>query len=396
MNKQLTDVLKKAQSTLNQLKSLGNTRWGLPEKERVKLLKANAFLFYTRKLTLSSSHQSLRLLFFLDLKAPPRKYPNALQASLGAEMLRDFLLHRPESIKILHGTTLLTTSVPMTYFNLELDKKTAITRTQKLIKEKEGQTANIAAAVVPERQIVSTAALGKERIISNHECEVYGLLLATMIILEKVPRSVKNVFVLISNQGTIIHTRDIAASKPGQYIFQIIIDNLNVASSKLKINLVWCPGHSKIIGNKVADQAAKEACQKNNSPEVLDQVRSNVKKTQRVIIKSHLPSTYPTSFPSPIHIAFRALINQLATGQVALNYHLFPIERTYDPSCPCCGHKETTQHYLNFFQAYKANRIILRRSLRQREIKFNPNNLQSVLKRLAAHVDLAKYIQATN
>ncbi|KAI7965126.1 hypothetical protein MJO29_003224 [Puccinia striiformis f. sp. tritici] len=360
------------------------------------------------KISLVSKHQSLKFALTLEIKAPPGKYPNAVQESLSRPMLKAYLGHIPESLKLTHRITPLTPNTPLNFMNLKLEKKKAIESTRALITANEGLKENIfiytdgsyderaggaAAAVAPSRSIVYTAALGKDRLISNHECEVYGLLLAVQILMQRTPKKVKNVYILIDNQGTILRMKDVAQTKPGQYLFNFILDSLNSLTRKLTVTLVWCPGHSDIAGNEEADEMAKAAAARNEEANI--SLFSNIKKTQRTVIREHLPSLFPISHPSPLHIALNAIINQLSTGQIALNYHLFRMKKIFDPSCPKCKHKETPKHFFDFCPAYKTERITLRRELKRKKINFRSNDLHGLLQKPHAHALLSKFIQAT-
>ncbi|PLW12462.1 hypothetical protein PCANC_21666 [Puccinia coronata f. sp. avenae] len=142
----------------------------------------------------------------------------------------------------------------------------------------------------------------------------------------------------------------------------------------------------------MADKAAKEACKRNENPEV--HLLSNSKKTRGSIVKTHLTSLKSVTKPSPLPIGFTSIDNQLTTGHSSLNYHLFKIKKIYDPNCIHCHMKETTQHFFNTCVAYKASRMTLRRQAVK--VKFNSNQLHLLLERPKTHGELAKFIQSTH
>jgi ribonuclease HI len=113
--------------------------------------------------------------------------------------------------------------------------------------------------------ITYTMALGKKAIISNHECEAYGVFLAATLLTQVVTAETQNALILIDNQGVISRMRNIASPKPGQYLFQFIMDTLNVLPQSLTVHFFWCPGHQEIAGNEKANEPAKAAFKRNEN-----------------------------------------------------------------------------------------------------------------------------------
>ena len=58
-------------------------------------------------------------------------------------------------------------------------------------------------------------------------------------------------------------------------------------------------------------------------------------------------------------------INQVVSGQVALNYLISKIDSTKSDKCEVCNEKETIQHYIFVCQKYKLDRSILERDIEE-------------------------------
>ena len=64
-------------------------------------------------------------------------------------------------------------------------------------------------------------------------------------------------------------------------------------------------------------------------------------------------------------IAVESTINQIISGQAALNYLTSKIDSTKSDKCEVCNEKETIQHYIFVCQIYKLDRSILERDIEE-------------------------------
>ena len=60
-----------------------------------------------------------------------------------------------------------------------------------------------------------------------------------------------------------------------------------------------------------------------------------------------------------------AIINQLITGQVGLNYLTSKIDKNKSPNCDFCSEKETIDHYIFKCQKYDSQRQVLEREIEE-------------------------------
>ncbi|KNZ51252.1 uncharacterized protein VP01_4024g1, partial [Puccinia sorghi] len=169
----------------------------------------------------------------------------------------------PESILIRYASRQLRCGPDPILHHMELSKDLAVGATTELVLCIDSSPNSVAiftdgsfdrergglgAAVCPALDLALTSALGIDPFFSNHECEAVGVLLAFKLRL------------LECNE-----------EKSGQYIFLEILDVWNDIPVDLNLNLVWCPGHQGIVGNKLADRLAGECEQIGDGNQALNQ-----------------------------------------------------------------------------------------------------------------------------
>jgi ribonuclease HI len=248
------------------------------------------------------------------------------------------------------------------------------------------------AAVCPARNVFSSYALGGSTLVSNHKSEAVGVLAAMGLArtLSTDP-TIRQLVVLVDNQGVIRRIGGPVTPKPGQQLFDMIFASMSELPCHLDVSFVWCPGHRDIMGNELADRLAKEALESPSSQQLL--IKGNFKKVLRRSTASLSPKP---PVLSGLHISLSSLINQLASGHNALNHHLFKICRSLDPLCPKCGARETVFHLMNLCPQVRIQRISLRKHLRHSRIRFRANRLDLVLGNRKAEVALAKFLLDSN
>ncbi|WAQ91489.1 hypothetical protein PtA15_14A373 [Puccinia triticina] len=124
-----------------------------------------------------------------------------------------------------------------------------------------------------------------------------------------------------------------------------------------------------IRGNEAADLLAKEATNRNKSPD--RQLHHNACKLTRYL-KSQITTPSRKELKkriSDLPILQSALINQLRSGHAPLNAYLFKVKRRLDPICPFCEGRETTNHFLDLCPAYRKPRRELIRKARSKKLK---------------------------
>lgn len=186
------------------------------------------------------------------------------------------------------------------------------------------------------------------------------------------------------------------AAQPGQYLFKKLTDLWSSLDPATKITLIWCPGHSGVWGNDIADEKANEAV--TTGLALPFPLYSNITKAKREISNECLTPQRRLKANIPaVGIQASAILNQLDSGCCSLNSFLFQIRKVADPSCPKCRYcRETTTHYFHFCPAYMNQRKILRKNLRKDKISYNPSDLSSALRRKDAWPALETFIRSSN
>jgi ribonuclease HI len=248
------------------------------------------------------------------------------------------------------------------------------------------------AAICPVSNTFSSNSTGNKVVVSNHESEAVGILAAIGLAKEMcVTLRYHRLLIFVDNQGVISRMAEPNAPRPGQWIFQCIDNALLELPQRLKVAIVWCPGHKDILGNELADHLAKEALESPSTPSLA--IKSNFRKVQRMAM-DELMVRRPA--PSGLPIGFTSLINQLDSGHCALKKHLFRICRSLDPLCPHCGARETVFHFMNFCPKFKNQRWALRRHLRHLKVRFKAEKLDRILNNRKADEAVAKFLQDSN
>ncbi|QRV96979.1 RNA-directed DNA polymerase from transposon BS [Ceratobasidium sp. AG-Ba] len=154
-----------------------------------------------------------------------------------------------------------------------------------------------------------------------------------------------------------------------------------------RINLEWCPAHSKVLGNVLADQEAKaavkgEAYKHDLIPRALSQykrrmtraiAKNALKEDNRIFAENgwrqsghgkKLLAKYPELEPerfiqntSRLRRAQATLLFRLVTGHVQLNLHLHTLQLVDSPACRACGAAiESVSHFVLRCPKYAAVR----------------------------------------
>ena len=169
-----------------------------------------------------------------------------------------------------------------------------------------------------------------------------------------------------------------------------VILNIRQISSTLQNNghslfVHWIPGHKDFKGNELADCLAKNAAKEMIGKKedffegvadrsiLLTLMKQEVtEKWQKIYVNSPKSDTLQDVITevgkSQLSIGDRkveAIINQLITGQVGLNYLTSKIDKNKSPNCDLCSEKETIDHYIFKCQKYDSQRQVLEREIEE-------------------------------
>lgn len=174
------------------------------------------------------------------------------------------------------------------------------------------------------------------------------------------------------------------------------------------VRFFWVPGHEAIEENKEADKAAKEAAAEGETKAHLLPM-SLSKLTQQARTTFHLrTANFITgrkelkSQPRKIADALARLekgqaasIFQIRSGHCPLNSYLRRFNHHPTGKCEKCGAPETVPHFILYCQRFKRQRWLLRKRLKDEEVKVNPYSLQSLLNTPDAYPILSQFILET-
>ncbi|PLW24628.1 hypothetical protein PCASD_06198 [Puccinia coronata f. sp. avenae] len=417
----------KGTKTLNQLKQLGNSRWGLRERDRVRLMEAvllprvsyGALVWATQhnksKLkNMADKFDNLAAIYTLGtFKSTPIKWHRIRSAV--REAAPTFLgptpstpAGRPEMINIQYKG--LAGHPKARCLHLQLSKEEAVGATISLVASLKDSNSlmvytdgsydlekgGASAAVSLSPNLTFSEALGINPYFSNHECEAIGVLLALHLIQIATQQGrIPTAHVFTDNTGVLRRLDNCTAAKTGQYIFREIAAKWRELQTDVDLTFVWCPGHQGIQGNEAADQTAKEATDRNANPD--RKMKANLTKLNAAL-NAQLQQTSKKTLKariSDLPIAYGSLINQLASEHSPLHHNLFKSKQRLDPSCPFCAGKETTRHLFDFCPQYRNARRTLLTQAKKKKIRCDWNQPHQLLKTPKAHAIVAAFLKST-
>lgn len=212
------------------------------------------------------------------------------------------------------------------------------------------------------------------------DAELAGILLAAHLILNVMKTTIVDDATIFTDSQTAISCISGRATGATQILLKAVkraLKRVRSDNGGTTVRLQWCPGHSGIIGNELADSEAKAAIRgKPYPPESIPPSLTNyrppanavtlkrhMKEQNKELANSHWLSTeagtkYSTRYPhlragdflAHTHTLPRAratLLFRLISGHVQLRQHLHRLQAVDSPTCELCGGApETVAHYL--------------------------------------------------
>lgn len=301
----------------------------------MEAIKKTAFSYFSRKLTQSGAPIGIKHTLLSRLSTECTQDNTAVNEVLCKDQIWTFVTMQAEVIKI--QTTAKPTPLPtlITYHNINLPKEKAIEATKTLINPATQSEALIftdgsfdsekgggAAAICLNTD--TSLLLSTEKMVchSNHECEIIGLLAAFNLIARFQPNTFHRHYIFTDNQGVILRIMNPLLAKPGQYIYKELLKVWFCFNPNTQIDIVWCPGHSGIQGNKLADRKANDAVTLGQTlPFPL--LNSLTKAKGLILNKMIAPSCQLQSRIPTGDIRLTSILSQLASGCSSLNGYLF-------------------------------------------------------------------------
>ena len=148
----------------------------------------------------------------------------------------------------------------------------------------------------------------------------------------------------------------------------------NLCFRGISISLEWIPGHCDIIGNEIADKAAKQAIQN------LDiDIKNKLNKSEFNYVLNHYydqkwqalweETNSPLKILQPkVHKTYKSFIKNkrgeqiihcLRMGNIGLNENLHKVNRHETGLCDSCKIPETIEHFLCHCQRYIITRAMM-------------------------------------
>ena len=155
------------------------------------------------------------------------------------------------------------------------------------------------------------------------------------------------------------------------YVVREIHKLLHFFNSISSVSIIWCKGHSNILGNEVADYFARQSVLKNNETDAFKLPISHLKSSLKEIEKQSWSDRWRNSdkardtysflpkLPVPKHFSqneYHHKLTQILTGHCRLKMYLNHIGVEPDPACRCREYVETVDHYLFYCKLENFNR----------------------------------------
>lgn len=246
--------------------------------------------------------------------------------------------------------------------------------------------------------------------ITNNELELLAIALAVAEFKQfrnANPATMNTLAVFSDSQTALKHVNDPLKPRPMQHLARSVktfIKDLDGA----EVRLFWVPGHESIEENEVADKEAKEAA-KDGANKAMLLPMSMSKLAQETRKCFHLRTAAFTTGkknlktqPKKVADALArlekgqaAVVFQLQSGHCPLNDYLKRFNHHPTGKCDTCKSPETVPHFVLYCECFKKQRWMLRKRLKEDEVKVNPYSLTSLLNTPDAYPRLAQFALET-
>ncbi|KAF7373394.1 RNA-directed DNA polymerase from transposon X-element [Mycena sanguinolenta] len=261
--------------------------------------------------------------------------------------------------------------------------------------------------------------LGTAKKYGVYEAEGVGQILALECLRLEVDEWIDGIVPLGLDNTAAIRATTCSRPGVGRHLWDLFHRRLAAAKEEhpgLRLRVDWTPGHVEIPGNEAADEAAKRAA-KNGSFGGTPVFLKNLPYSKSALVLAHtkvlkkaarkqftrsrrygrtrsiddsMPSSNFRKLTKGLPRKHASLLFQLRSHHAPLAKHLFRLNKSPTPTCPCCGlYEETVDHYLHFCTAHDAARRQLRAANR---LAAHSKHLLSDPKLLP---DLFLYVQRT-
>ncbi|KAJ7706968.1 hypothetical protein B0H17DRAFT_918546 [Mycena rosella] len=258
--------------------------------------------------------------------------------------------------------------------------------------------------------------LGTAKRYGVHKAEGMGEVLAMECLCEEEDKVIEGILPLGIDNRAAIATTASGKPGPGHYIWDIFHRRHRKARNThpdFRLHINWTPGHVDIPGNEAADMAAKCAAQTGNfggplavltrlpfgkSALAQAHLRLLKKTATKEFMRSQcfarikaidpvLPSNKFRKLTAPLPRKHSSVLFQLCSQHVPLAKHLYCLNKSPSPTCPCCGSaNETVDHFLHFCPTHQAARSRLYTTGRLARYTKHLLNTLSLLPTLFAYI----------
>ncbi|RYO78316.1 hypothetical protein DL764_010130 [Monosporascus ibericus] len=278
-----------------------------------------------------------------------------------------------------------------------------------------------AAAACPALRQSKKTYMGKASVSTVYAAELQGIILALQIAQEDRGRgNTREKTILYTDNQAAIRSSAKPKGKPGAYLLKEIARQVqDLRADGLTVEIRWIPAHKGILGNEMADTAAKEATgwksdgasgQRADPPTELYSFKATLKTWTKAKVKErwksswqnetrgraicrHLPE--PTSKVLQLHEGLSkrqsAILVQLRTEKIGLRDFLFNrnVPDIQDPGCHCGEGYQTVAHVLLQCRRFQ--------ELRDQELGRIPErgDLRAVLGKRKLAIKAIKFIEQT-
>ncbi|MBW0546471.1 hypothetical protein O181_086186 [Austropuccinia psidii MF-1] len=291
---------------------------------------------------------------------------------------------------------------PLPLSNLGIDKDTARKKVLELLDASKTEDIMIftngsdipnkgkgAAAIIEKENIIIKKHIPTTSKVTNYETELLGLILAIEAARRVITKRSINgeklgtIYIFSNNQAAIKKSTNPFIPSTAQYLYLEIFHSIITLKKTTSIQLLWCPGHTGVTGNELADTEAKKAAldPTTSSFELKPSLTKLMQETvtegivnpfteEEILRTKHLKSNPKvlTKEMNKLEKAQSSILNQLRSEHVGLNKYLKRIHLRGDPLCETCNRPESVNHFMTYCRRYKAQQKRMKYNLKKKKI----------------------------